>query len=155
MLGKLIGGEKLQYIQTWIHGEALHEFKNLCDHIENMITTHLNKIILGLGTYFPPINALYKKNHATERGMRKSHKLKVSCYAVIMGELNGYLDIFPGSKASDIFRETELNEIIPHSMPNGWIRQAYVKRFYFEAVNQDIDMFYCMKISEYIYKGAV
>ena len=46
-----------------------------------------------------------------------------------MVELNEYLDIFPGSKASRKIGKMELNEIILHIMPNGWSRQVYMQGF--------------------------
>ena len=63
-----------------------------------MTTTHLNPIILGLGTYFPPVNAFSKQKHAMCRGMRKPHKLKARRYAARMIVINEHLAAFPGAK---------------------------------------------------------
>ena len=49
---------KIQYIHTFLHGEALREFETLCVHIGNMTTLHLNRILLGLGIYIFPINSV-------------------------------------------------------------------------------------------------
>ena len=100
-----------------------------------MTTAHLSRIVLGLGTYFFPVNALSKQKRAMRRGIRKSRELKVRLYAGHLIDLNDYLDAFPVAKASDKIGEMELNKIILNSMPNGWIKQAYVKGFYFEAIN--------------------
>ena len=50
--GTLIADVKIQYLQTLLCGEALHEFDTLCVQIENTTTTHLNWILLGFGAYF-------------------------------------------------------------------------------------------------------
>ena len=40
---------KIKHLHTLIHGEALREFETICVHMGNMSTTHINKILLGLG----------------------------------------------------------------------------------------------------------
>ena len=70
---------------------------------------NLNHIILGLGTFFSPVNILSKQNHVMCRGMGKSRRLKVRCYTAHLIDLNEYLAEFPGAKASDKIGETELN----------------------------------------------
>ena len=85
-----------------------------------MITTHLNCVILGLGTYFFPINAFPKQTCAMCRRIRKPHKLKVRRFAACRIDLNSYLAILSGAKGSDKIGETELNEILLNIMPNGW-----------------------------------
>ena len=72
-----------------------------------------------------------KQKQAMRHGMSKPHGLKVRCYADFMIDLNDYLAVFPGSKASDKIRETSLNGILFHSVPNSWIRQSYVQGFNF------------------------
>ena len=91
--------------------------------------TNLNLFILGLGTSFTPINDLTKKKRMIICGIRKPRKLKARLYAAHIIELNEYLSIFPGEKASSNFFERELNEIILNSITNGWSRQAYVQGF--------------------------
>ena len=51
-----------------------------------------------------------------------------------MIDLNGYFSVLPGAKSSEKICETELNVILLNSMPNSWIRQAYVQGFYFESI---------------------
>ena len=53
MPGALNAGAKIQYLCTLVRGEALHQFGTLSATSEN-----LESIILGLGTYFFPVNAL-------------------------------------------------------------------------------------------------
>ena len=67
-------------------------------------------------------------------GIRKPRVLKVRCYADHMNDLNEYLAVFPGEKASDKICETELNKMFLNSMPTRYIRQAYVQGFYFESI---------------------
>ena len=59
--------------------------------------------------------------------MRKPHELKVRHYADRMIDLNEYLAVFPGAKASKKIGETELDKIILNSMPNGCIKKAYMQ----------------------------
>ena len=59
------------------------------------------------------------------RGTRKPRELKVRRYAECMVDLNGYLDILTGPKASKEIGETKLDKTIFHSMPNGCSRQVY------------------------------
>ena len=68
------------------------------------------------------------------RGKRKPQELKVRRYDDRMIELNEYLALLPGAKASDKFFEMELNGIILNRMPNVWNRQAYVLGFDFEYI---------------------
>ena len=56
-----------------------------------------------------PVNVLSKQKRAIRRGMRKSHGLKVRHYAAILIDLYKYLDVLPGSKASENNCVTVLN----------------------------------------------
>ena len=51
----------------------------------------------------------------------------------------------------------ELNENLLNSMPNSWIKQAYVQGFDSESITfkNDVDMFECMEIAEPIYEVIV
>ena len=61
--------------------------------------------------------------------MRWSQELKLRRYAACMIELNENLSSLIVSNASEEIGETELNEIILNSMPNGWSKPAYVQFF--------------------------
>ena len=50
--GTLASSAKIQYICRVLCGEALHQFDTLCAQVESTNTTHLNRMILGLGAYF-------------------------------------------------------------------------------------------------------
>ena len=52
--GPLSENAKLQYLHTIIHGEAQYQFDTFCAQVGCMAMEHLNQVILGLGTYFPP-----------------------------------------------------------------------------------------------------
>ena len=52
------------------------------------IISHLNRVILGLGTYLFPVNALSKKKRMMRHGMSKPHKLKVRYYTARLIDLN-------------------------------------------------------------------
>ena len=45
-----------------------------------------------------------------------------------MIDINEYLDVFPGERASDNICEMKLNEVL-NKMPNIWSRQSYVQGF--------------------------
>ena len=62
---------KLQCLHNLLCGYSLSQFDNFCAQLFTTTMAHLNRVILGLGTYFPPVNALSKKNPAMCRGMRK------------------------------------------------------------------------------------
>ena len=49
-----------------------------------MTMEHKNRVILRLGTYFPPVNAISKKKRAMRRGMRRLRELKVRRYTARM-----------------------------------------------------------------------
>ena len=129
VLGVLTFNEKLQYLHTPLCVEVLHQFDTLCSRLESMIISHLNWVILDLGSYFYPVNLLYKQECAMICGMRNTCELKVRPYAACMIDINDYLDAFPGGKASDNIGEIELSEIILISMPNRRSKQAYVQCF--------------------------
>ena len=73
--------------------------------VEVGITTQeiLIIIILGLSTYFFPVNVLSKKKHAMHLSMRNPNGLKViRCAACLIG-INKYLAVFPGTKEGSFF----------------------------------------------------
>ena len=125
---------KNQYLHTLLRGEALHEFETLSAHIDHTTNKILNKIIFGQGTYFFPISALSKKNHALRHGMRNPIKLKIRRYAAHLIELNEYLNIFPGSNMNNKIGGTELNEILLHNVSHGWGDQDFRWGFDFKYV---------------------
>ena len=51
-----------------------------------------------------------------------------------MIDINEYLFVLPGAKASDKICEMELNAILLNSTPNIWSRQAYVQGFDCESI---------------------
>ena len=53
-------GTKAQYLRMLVHGESLRQFDVLSSDLEGVTPVTLEYIILGLGAYFFPINALYK-----------------------------------------------------------------------------------------------
>ena len=65
-----------------------------------------------------------------------------------MIDLNDYLYVLPGAKASEKICKTELNGIVLNRMPNSWSSQAYVQGFYFETITlkKSVNMFERMEI---------
>ena len=67
-------------------------------------------------------------------GMSKPHISKVRLYAAHLIDITYYFSTSPGSKESDEIGETELNEILFNSIPNGRSKQAYVQVFDCETI---------------------
>ena len=90
-------------------------------------------------------------------GMRNPHGLKVRRYAARLIDLNEYLALLPWEKLTYKIGVTELIEFFLNSMPNSWIRQAYVQGFDCKAITfeKDVNMFEPMEIAESIYEGVV
>ena len=61
-LGTLTDNMNLQYIRTLLCVEALSQFDTSCVKVLSTNTTHLNQVILGLDTYFFPVNVMSNKN---------------------------------------------------------------------------------------------
>ena len=101
MSGTLKYGAKIQYLCTLVYGEVLHRFDVLSAEVEGATPVTLASIILVLGAYFFPVNALSKKRRAMRRRMRKSRGLKVRRYITCLVDINDYLDVLPGAKISD------------------------------------------------------
>ena len=55
-------------------------------------------IILGLASYYFPLNLLLKQKCVMRRRMSKPRGLKVRCYADCLIELKKYLALFPGGE---------------------------------------------------------
>ena len=75
--GALTYNAKLQYLRTLLRGEALRQFDNLCSQVGIMAMAHFNQVIIGLGTYFPPVNAFSKQERTMHRGMRNPRESNV------------------------------------------------------------------------------
>ena len=57
----LVTNAKLQYIRTILNGEELRQFDTFCDQLGITNTAHVRPIVLGVGTYSLPFNALSKQ----------------------------------------------------------------------------------------------
>ena len=73
----LAAGAKFQYIFMLVCGEALCQRDTLSVEVGSTTIEHLNLNILGLGTYFFPVNALPKQKRVMRHIMRKPIGLKV------------------------------------------------------------------------------
>ena len=74
--GMFADSAKVQYLCTLLRGEALCQLATFSVKVGIISITHLNHIILGLGAYFSPINALSEQKRSMRRGMRKPRELK-------------------------------------------------------------------------------
>ena len=99
--GMLAASAKIQYLATLLCGKFLHQLDIFSVEVVSTITTHLNRVVLVLGTYYFPVNVLSNQKRAMRRRMRNSRELKVIWYAAHMFKINEYLDTFPGAKANE------------------------------------------------------
>ena len=58
--GTLATGAKIQYLCMLVRGKALRKLDTLSVEVGSTTSEHLKSIILGLGAYFTPVNALSK-----------------------------------------------------------------------------------------------
>ena len=86
------------------------------------------------------------------RIMRNPHGLKVRCYAAHLIDLNEYLALFPGVNLTDKIGMTDLNGVLLNIMPNSWIKQSCVQKFYYKSITfkRAINMFERKDIAESI-----
>ena len=99
--GTVSENPKLQYLCNLLHGEALCQFDTFCDQVESMTMAHLNRVILGLGNYSPPVNLLSKQKRVMHCRTRNLRKLKVRHYTDHIIDNNSYLADLPIAKRSD------------------------------------------------------
>ena len=69
--GTIETAAKIQYLRKLVSGEALRKFDKLSDGVESTNPLKVKAVILGLGTYFLPVDFLSKKKRAMRRGMKK------------------------------------------------------------------------------------
>ena len=75
--GTLKSSAKIQCLCTLTRGEEVHHFDMLSSELGSATTENLTSVILGLGMYSFPINALSKKKCVMRHRMGKTHALKV------------------------------------------------------------------------------
>ena len=146
--GLLATGAKNKYLCTIVCGEALRQFDSLCADVEGSNPLTVETIILGLASYFFPVNSLLKQKRAMYRGMKKLCGLKVRRYAARLIDINRYLTSIPGETVLEKIGVTKFNEILLNSIPNSWIKKAYVQGFYCKSIAfyKAVNMFGRMEI---------
>ena len=90
---------------------------------------HLNQVVLGLCTYFYPVNTLSNKKRKTHLIISNIRELKLRRYTNHMVNLNECLSVFSRDHSSDKIGETEFNKIILNGMKNKWIKKSYAQGF--------------------------
>ena len=83
----LAANVNIQYILNILYREVLLQFYTSFVQVESTTMAHLNQFILGLGMYFPPVNALSKQKSAMRHGMSKTRELKLRRCAAHIIEL--------------------------------------------------------------------
>ena len=70
--------------------------------------------------------------------MRKMSGLNVRLYAARMIDINEYLSVLPGAKASDKICGMELNEVLFNSMPDPDVRHAVFRGLFVNPLPKKI-----------------
>ena len=144
---------RIQYLHTLLSKEALRDSIRVL--IGSSMNQHLNKVIMCVGKYFDLVNAISKKITLCAIQYKKFH-LKIRLYTVYLSELNEYLYVFLGWYDSTKMVRSELNNILFHSMPNVWSKQAYLRGFEFDLpFKKAVNMFKWTQTPESIYKGVI
>ena len=78
-----------------------------------------------LGT--PPINVLSKHKRAIRPAMHKPHNMPFKRFTAGLMEIKKNLPLLPGEYISKKMHPEELNEILPHAVPNGWSKKYYLQ----------------------------
>ena len=70
-------------------------------------------------------------------------------------EINNFLNLFPGLDTTKKVTPEELNEILLHTVTNGWAKQDYLQGCDFEmkTFRETCTMFKQIEIAEQVYKG--
>ena len=97
-------------------------------------TKYLDCIVLGLGTYFFPVNAVSKQKCAFRCVIRKLLGLKMIKYASCLICIDHYLGAFSRIKSGVSIVDMELDEFILSCMPNWCSKQVYVQGFGCETI---------------------
>ena len=86
--GTMETGAKIKYLCTLVRGEELRQFDSLSSDVQGANPLTLETIVLGLDSYFFPVDFLSKKKRAMRRVMRKPCGLKVGIYADRLIDIN-------------------------------------------------------------------
>ena len=100
-LGTLAASANIYYMYTLLRGVDLRQPNTFYVEVVSKTIPHVQNIILGLGTYFFPVNALSKQNRTMRRGTNKPRSLEVIRYGAHMIDLNDYFSVSPGEKEID------------------------------------------------------
>ena len=103
-----------------LRGEALQEFEKLACQNSGTKNAHLKQIQESLLGCLPLYNALSNQKRAMCCTMSKPRDLPFKTFFAQLTELNNYLPLSPGSRDSKNMAPEELNEILIHSVYNGW-----------------------------------
>ena len=74
-----VAGCEAQYLRTLVQEGELCQFDLMCADVESANPLTEEAIILGLGSYFPPINLILMQKRAMRRGMRTITSWNGSC----------------------------------------------------------------------------
>ena len=70
-------------------------------------------------------------------------------------EINNFINLFPGLDTTKKVTPEELNDILLHTISNGWAKQDYLKGcdFDMKTFRETCGMFKQIEIAEQVYKG--
>ena len=105
--------------------------------------------------YSPPINSLSKKKRAMHRAMSTPQSLLFNSFAARLTEIKKYL-FFPVSIEANNMPPEELNYILLHAVPDGWVKQSYLQEWNFEEkiYKETFKMFELMENFKQVYKAG-
>ena len=88
------------------------------------------------------------------RAMSKPRKILFKRFSDRLTELNNYLPLFHGLRASKKIPPEELNKIILHTVTDGWAKQSCLQGWYFKMkiYKATCDIFERMEVMEIFYK---
>ena len=81
----------------------------MCSQLGSTTMAYLNQVVLGLSTYFFPVDALSEQKKEMCSIIRNPYRLKVILYTDHMIDINDYFNAFPCENPSDHIGDTSLN----------------------------------------------
>ena len=93
--------------------------------------SHLNPVILCLGTYFLPFNVFSNNKKRNELQNQEASQIESQMLRLFSDGINEQLAEFQVAKASYNIGSMELNEMIMNSIPNRRSNQVHAQGFDF------------------------
>ena len=118
---------RINYIWVVVCREFLRDFEYIVSQSSGTTNAYLKDIQEGLIAYFPPLDAVAKKNCAINRAMQKPCTVSFKILPERLTYLNNYLPDFHGLENSKKMDKSKFNKIIPNANSNVWSNQSYLQ----------------------------